>query len=401
LAIGLLLSSCGGDSTTGHSTQLTIVVNAPFSQSPYVGRTIYQGTKLAVDKINAAGGAQIGSDTYTFKVVKLDNALSPQRALQNVRTAVADQAVAIVDEGTGVLSTWQVANAAHIPLGVVYQGGEGIIDPQKRPNLFRIAPTDHGIAFRLAEYLIPKGLKVAFIHDDSDYGQQGAIAFDDAWGSSPKAVATQISVPSDATDLSAQVLQARRSGATALLVWAHSSTVAAVIRAARSAGWDAPVYTAPSGEDPLVRQQLSDHPDWVDGLTFAAGRMTSEKGPANFLAFEKAYEAAFGPDEVGVKTASGQPVIAPPDYAMYPYDFVNVLVAAMKAAHTPRGASVVSTMNQVDVLGANGDERSFNEKNHDGVVDDDVYFATFHDMTYSPVKDDPLSSTLPKLPQTR
>ncbi|MEA2486994.1 MAG: Periplasmic binding protein, partial [Actinomycetota bacterium] len=136
LAIGLLLSSCGGDSTTGHSTQLTIVVNAPFSQSPYVGRTIYQGTKLAVDKINAAGGAQIGSDTYTFKVVRLDNALSPQKALQNVRTAVADQAVAIVDEGTGVLSTWQVANAAHIPLGVVYQGGEGIIDPQKRPNLF-------------------------------------------------------------------------------------------------------------------------------------------------------------------------------------------------------------------------------------------------------------------------
>jgi len=54
----------------------------------------------------------------------------------------------------------------------------------------------------------------------------------------------------------------------------------------------------------------------------------------------------------------------------------------------------------VDTRGANGDERGFNEKNHDGVVDDDVYFAVFHDMTYSPVKDDPLSSTLPTIPQT-
>ena len=51
--------------------------------------------------------------------------------------------------------------------------------------------------------------------------------------------------------------------------------------------------------------------------------------------------------------------------------------------------------------GANGDERGFNVNNHEGVVDDDVYFARFHDMTYSPVKDDPLSSTLPTLRQVQ
>ena len=49
--------------------------------------------------------------------------------------------------------------------------------------------------------------------------------------------------------------------------------------------------------------------------------------------------------------------------------------------------------------GANGDERGFNQNNHEGVVDDDVYFAVFHDMTFRPVQDDPLSSTLPALRQ--
>ena len=39
-------------------------------------------------------------------------------------------------------------------------------------------------------------------------------------------------------------------------------------------------------------------------------------------------------------------------------------------------------MNQVSVPGANGDQRGFNENNHEGVVDDDVYFARFqgHDL---------------------
>ena len=87
--------------------------------------------------------------------------------------AIADGAVAIVDEGTGVDASWQIARDADVPIGITYQGGEGLVDPAKRPNVFRIAPTDHGISFRLAEYLIPKKLKVALLTDDSAYGAGG------------------------------------------------------------------------------------------------------------------------------------------------------------------------------------------------------------------------------------
>ena len=55
---------------------------------------------------------------------------------------------------------------------------------------------------------------------------------------------------------------------------------------------------------------------------------------------------------------------------------------------------MLDALNQVSVTGANGDQRGFNENNHEGVVDDDVYFARFEGMTFTPVKDDPLSSTL-------
>ena len=71
---------------------------------------------------------------------------------------------------------------------------------------------------------------------------------------------------------------------------------------------------------------------------------------------------------------------------MYPYDFVNVLQPGARRDERRRPARpLVGALNEVETRGANGDERGFNEKNHEGVIDDDTYFASFHDMTYAPV----------------
>jgi ABC-type branched-subunit amino acid transport system substrate-binding protein len=103
---------------------------------------------------------------------------------------------------------------------------------------------------------------------------------------------------------------------------------------------------------------------------------------------------------VGVKTSSGAEVYQPPEYGMYPYDFINVLAAAIEAAGSGERGDILAALEQVAIKGANGDERGFNEKNHEGVVDDDVYFAVFNDMTFAPVKDDPLSASLDVIEQT-
>jgi ABC-type branched-subunit amino acid transport system substrate-binding protein len=321
--------------------------------------------------------------------------------LQNVRRAVDDGAVAIVDEGTGIDATWPVANRAGVPIGIVYQGGENLVDAATRPNVFRIAPSDHGLAFRLAEYIVPKGLKVALLHDDSGYGEEGIGALRKAFSRNRESVAAEIEVPAGALDVAPQVLRARNAGATGLVVWGLPSTIAAAVTAARTSGWDVPIFTPPAGADPLVRQQLADHPTWVDGLTFASGRLTAELGPGPYLAFQRRYEDAFGAEKVGVKTTSGAEVFQPPEFAMYAYDFVQVLAAALQAAKSTDPADVTKALEQVSVRGVNGDDRGFNERNHEGVVDDDVYFARFHDMTFTPVEDDPLSSTLPDVSQVR
>jgi branched-chain amino acid transport system substrate-binding protein len=397
--IAVLAAGCGKSSRSSGG-KIVIAIDVPVTGSPYVAQTIRQGVALAANNLNSGGGVIVGSHSYHLSLKLYDNHLSARQAVEDTRRALGAKAVAIVTDGTGIDATWQIANRDHVPICITYDGGTGLVDSTKRPNVFRIAPTNHGIAFRFAEYLIPKGLKVGLLHDDSAYGQEGAADVKRAFSENPRSVALRMTLPFGATDLSPQILRARRSGATALLVWAQPPTIAAVFTAARSIGWNVPVYTSPTGADPFIRQQLADHPSWVDGLTFAAGRLTAEVGTGPFQAFESQYESTYGVDKVGVKTADGKAVFQPPELAMYAYDFTHVLVAALTRAGSLDADKVLAALNEVTTQGANGDERGFNRHNHDGVVDDDVYFARFHDMTYQPVKDDPLSSTLPAIPQT-
>ena len=400
-AVALLAAGCGGGSSSPGGTaggrELQIAVVAPFSRDSYLGTTIAHGVELATEGATVAAG----DEQVRLKVVRYDNAHSPGRAVADVRRAVAAHAAAIVIDGTGVDAAWAIAARAHIPICIVFDGGTGLVDPVKRPNVFRIAPTDHGIAFRFAEYLVPKGLKIAFVTDDTGYGREGRAALDHAFAENRDSVTARIEVPSTSTDLAPQILQARRSGATALLVWGAPSAIAEALIAARSSGWSVPVYAPPSAEDPLLRQELAGHPRWLDGLVFGSGRMTAEQGPGPFRTFQNAYEQRFGAQRVGVDSAAGRPVVQPPDYAMYPYDFTRLLLTAIQAAHSVDAAKVLDALDEVSIEGANGDSRGFNRVNHEGVVDDDVYFARFDGMVYRPVKDDALSATLPFVPQER
>jgi branched-chain amino acid transport system substrate-binding protein len=398
--LALLTAGCGNSSGGDSTGRLVIAVDVPVTGSPYVAQTIKHGVELAVQNLNGGGGLRVGSRSYRLAVKLYDNHLSARRAVENTRRALDAGALAVVTDGTGIDATWQLAGRDDVAMCIAYDGGTGLVDATKRPNVFRIAPTNRGIAFRLAEYLIPKKLKVALLGDDSAYGRQGAADIARAFSGNPEAVALKLTLPAGETDLSPQILRVRRSGATALLVWGQAPAIAAVLSAARSIGWNVPVYAPPTGADPFIRQQLADHPSWVDGLTFASGRMTAEIGTAPFLNFQSQYESTYGVDRVGVKNSSGEPVFQPPEFAMYSYDFVHVLVAAVSKANSVDPGKVLAALNEVTTQGANGDERGFNEHSHEGVVDDDVYFARFKDMTFSPVPDDALSATLPPIPQT-
>jgi ABC-type branched-subunit amino acid transport system substrate-binding protein len=286
-----------------------------------------------------------------------------------------------------------VTDPAHVPVFILFDGGKSLIDPQRYPTLFRMAPADVTMASRLADYIANAKPKVGLITDDSDYGQQGRAAVTSALATDEVPVVSNQTVSQRAADVAPQVLAARRAGAQILLVWASAADVAAVAQATHAADWNVPVISGQTGEDPLVRQRLVAHPDWLKSLRFVSSRITAEVGPKPFNEFRAHYEAELGAEKVGVKE-QGRDVLQPPDWQMYSYDSLNLVAEAMDEVGA-LGAPLMRAMNAATITGANGDSRGYNAGYHEGISPSDMYFATFDGFQIVPVKDDPLSGTLP------
>jgi ABC-type branched-subunit amino acid transport system substrate-binding protein len=388
-----------GCSSRPSGSDVTVVVSAPVTTAPWIAQSERNGAQLAAAELNARGGIDFAGRKHRVVIVVRDNGGSPQRVAADARVAVAQHAAALIIDGVGAQAVAEVTDPARLPVFVVFDGGESFIDAKLRPTLFRMAPADQPMAVRLADYLAVHHPRVAMLSDDSGFGTDGASALRAAFTRDQIPVVASATVPSGASDVSAQVLGARRSGATELVVWASAPIVAATVQAARSAGWTVPVWAGPTGEDPLVRQRLAAHVDWLAGVGFVSFRITSETGPKPFAAYRALYEKKYGADRIGVKQ-NGRDVVQPPDWSMYPYDSIKLVAAALAKSGAVGAPLLQALEGHVVIAGANGDERGFLPSTREGVSPDDMYFASFDRFVFAPVRNDLLSQNLPAVPQT-
>jgi ABC-type branched-subunit amino acid transport system substrate-binding protein len=377
---------------------VTVVVSAPVSTSPWVATFERNGAQLAAKQANSDHSLELHGKRYRVEVRVLDDAGSPQQAAANARQAVAMHAAALVTTGVGAAGVADITGAAQLPTFVVFEGGDGIVDPRKRPTMFRLAPADKYMTMRLADYLAARHPKVGIVADDTSFGNDGARSLVAAFARDELPVAKQSTVPAGSNDVATQVLSQRRAGVDELIVWASAPVVAAVVQATRSAGWQVPIWAGPSGEDPLVRQRLAQHPQWLTGVGFVSFRITAEVGSGPFAAYRRAYVAAFGEEKVGVKQ-DGKDVVQPPDWSMFAYDAVNLVIAGLNKSGATGKPLLDTLAGNVVITGANGDERGYSGSTREGVSPDDMYFAQFHGFVFSPVTDDLLSQNLPTVAQ--
>jgi ABC-type branched-subunit amino acid transport system substrate-binding protein len=395
-AAGLLGAGC---SSTPTGDDVRIVVSVPVSTSPWIAEFAKRGADLAAEQLNADGGVEFGGSAHDVVVDVRDNAGSPQQVVADARAAVEQHAAAFIIDGVGAAAVAAVTDPAQLPVFVVFDGGESFIDADVHRTLFRMAPADRPMAIRLADYLAASKPRIGMLTDDTGFGRDGADALREAFARDRIEIVKDLTVATTSTDVASQVLAARRAGATTLAVWAAAPVVADAIRAARSAGWSVPIWAGPTGEDPLVRQRLADHVEWLDGVGFVSFRITAEMGPKPFEAYRAAYEKKYGFDRIGVQQG-GLNVVQPPDWSMYSYDAVKLVAAALEKAGSVE--QLLPTLEgQIVITGANGDERGYLETTREGVSPDDMYFAKFDGFIFKPVTDDLLSQNLPAVPQTQ
>ncbi|HET9187373.1 MAG TPA: ABC transporter substrate-binding protein, partial [Acidothermaceae bacterium] len=202
VAVALVAAGCGGSNgVSSSSPSVDIIVSAPVSTSPWIAEFERNGAQLAADQVNARGGIRLDGRKRRIVIKVMDNAGSPQQAAAIARTAVSDHAAALLMDGVGAAAVADVTDPANLPTFVVFDGGASIVDPVKRPTIFRLAPADKYMTMRLADYLAGRHPRIAIIADDTSYGSDGLSSLRSAFQRDEINVVNTSTVASSATDV--------------------------------------------------------------------------------------------------------------------------------------------------------------------------------------------------------
>ena len=99
LALTTQLAACSGSKPRGND--VTFVVSAPVSTSPWIARFERNGAELAAAQLNASGGISFGGHAHHVRIEMRDNGGSPQQVVADARAAVAEHAAALIIDGVG------------------------------------------------------------------------------------------------------------------------------------------------------------------------------------------------------------------------------------------------------------------------------------------------------------
>jgi len=233
---------------------ITIAITGPFTGgSAPMGASMRDGAKLAINEINAAGGIQVGDKKLKIEVVERDD------EAKNERGALIAQELASMANLSGVIGS---VNTGVVLAGDKHLQEKGITkiitpaagsasmtqwakpDGPEKLSIFRFAAHD-GIqaAMVIEEAINRKLLKVALMHDSTNYGVSGR---DDMLDQIKKQGNKLIVVAQEKfnigdKDMTAQLLRAKSAGAEAILIWAIGPELAAVANGMAKIGMKAPL----------------------------------------------------------------------------------------------------------------------------------------------------------------
>jgi len=155
---GSTTNSAGSSGGGTNGSTITLGVLAPFT-GPYgqAGSDLMKGIQLAVNEINAAGGA----DGKQIKVVTEDSVSDPTDAVPAMAKLInIDKADIIVGPRTLTASAvLPLSQKAQIPDMIV--GGSTQLDTNTDPYFWRTSPSDSKQGIAMAYYAIEKGFKTA------------------------------------------------------------------------------------------------------------------------------------------------------------------------------------------------------------------------------------------------
>ncbi|MEZ5190641.1 MAG: ABC transporter substrate-binding protein [Schumannella sp.] len=246
-ATALALTGCAGDGGGGGEGGEIVVGGIAGTTGAYgaVGVAVINGTQMAVDEINAAGGI----DGRQIKFVWDDDAADATKSSQLFQQFVSEGAVAILGSPDTGPTTAALGDQMQIPvLGAVDDGGLTVYPngPDEPPFAWTFSTSLNTFAWgaKIADWAIancPGGL--AMLHDPTTYGLGGLAGFQMSLDAAGKDFVYVESITenwgSGATvNLDAEIQKIVDSGADCVEVWLTPGDEAAFMQEIASLGLD-------------------------------------------------------------------------------------------------------------------------------------------------------------------
>ena len=254
-----------------------------------VGRNFKQGVELAVSEINASGGVLGKPLEVVFEDDQGDN---PNGAINAVNKLMQVSKVPVMIGPH--YSVTQMATQKTYCNGKVVSitGGTSVAITHSGCNYVVRTRSDDDVQARAliayARNELKAGEKTAVFYANDDFGKSGqarVVAQMAALGLKP--VAVESHNPSD-KDYSAQLAKLQKSGAELVILWAHDTDAALILRQARQFGLPFKFAGAVLSEDAFLKLAGSA----AEGSMSASYFVPTDPNPA-VQAFVKKYEARY------------------------------------------------------------------------------------------------------------
>ena len=262
-----------------------------------VGAMWKNGSSLAVDEINAAGGI-LGKKV---KLEFVDTASDPGKARAAVQRALDENPIAIFGPiySGSVSSTMKLTADAEVPQ--VMGGEAGPLTAQGSKYIFRTSFGQNVSMPKIANYLRDgvKARTVAVVFVNNDFGKGGRDAIVKELAARDIKVVADISTEAGQADFAADVIKLKGANADAVFVYLNEEESSRFLREARKQGLNKPLI----GETTLLGQKVIELAgDAANGVKGHVGLTVDAPLPA-IQEFGRKYEAKFGskPDHNGVK----------------------------------------------------------------------------------------------------
>ncbi|HVT15376.1 MAG TPA: ABC transporter substrate-binding protein [Thermoanaerobaculia bacterium] len=334
-ALACLAGATAGSSAATAAEPIKIGVYGPMTggSSP-MGLSMRDGVRLAADEINARGGV-LGRP---IEIVERDDQATNERGAQVMQDLISNQKVVAVlgPINTGVaLASYKYPMEAKVPLLINVSAGAPVNELFKdNPDnyVFRIAASDIIQAEMIVSEAVDKRgfKKVAFLCDDTNYGQNGCNKMEAAIESrSLKPVYTGKFKIKD-TDMTPQLQQARSAGAQALLVYGIGPELAQIANGMQKLGYKVPMI----GSWTLSMSNFIDAAGANgNGATMPQTFIQNGAKSAKAKKFIADYQKKYGVDRIPSAVAAAQG-----------YDSMYVLAQAIEQAGSTDGPKIKAAL---------------------------------------------------------